>query len=64
MEQVLWLYAQAYDPLSPVICFDERPCFLIGDSVEPIPMEHGQVQKEHYAYEKMVRVLSWLQLSP
>jgi len=52
MEQILWLYALTYDPLYPVICFDERPCFLIGDVVEPVAMQSGQVRKEHYAYEK------------
>ena len=52
MEQILWLYALPYDPLYPVICFDERPCFLIGDRVEPLAMQSGQVRKEHYAYEK------------
>jgi DDE superfamily endonuclease len=52
MERLLWLYAQPYDPQHPVICFDERPCFLIGDAVMPLNMESGQVRKEHYAYEK------------
>ncbi|MEM9282768.1 MAG: IS630 family transposase [Verrucomicrobiota bacterium] len=52
MEQILWLYDQPYDPDYPVVCFDERPCFLIGDTVEPIPMKRGKVKKEHYAYEK------------
>jgi len=52
MERILWLYGLAYDPLYPVVCFDERPCFLIGDSVEPIAMASGTVRKEHYAYEK------------
>ena len=35
-----------------MICFDERPCFLIGDRVEPLPMEAGKAAKEHYGYEK------------
>jgi DDE superfamily endonuclease len=52
MEQVLWLYQQSYDPEYPVVCFDERPCFLIGDSIEPISMQTGKVKKEHYGYEK------------
>lgn len=52
MERILWLYALAYDPLYPVICFDERPCFLIGDKIEAQAMSTGQVRKEHYAYEK------------
>jgi hypothetical protein len=53
MERILWLYAQPYDPKRPVVCFDERPCFLIGDRIEPIAMQTGQVKKEHYAYEKL-----------
>jgi hypothetical protein len=52
LEQILWLYSLAYDPDYPVVCFDERPCFLIGDKVEPIAMTEGKVRKEHYAYEK------------
>ena len=50
MEHLLWLYAQPYDPRYPVICFDERPCFLIGDVVAPF--HDGHLTKEHYAYEK------------
>jgi len=52
MEQILGLYALTYDPLYPVVCFDERPCFLIGDKVEPLALQTGKVRKEHYAYEK------------
>jgi transposase len=52
MEQVLWVYGQPYDPQYPNVCFDERPCFLIGEAVAPLPMESGRVRKEHYAYEK------------
>jgi hypothetical protein len=52
MEHILWLYALPYHPLYPVVCFDERPCFLIGDVIEPLAMQRGRVCKEHYAYEK------------
>ena len=52
MEELLALYAEPYDPENPVICYDERPCFLIGDAVAPLPMTTGKVLKEHYAYEK------------
>jgi transposase len=52
MERLLWLYALPYDQDYPVVCFDERPCFLIGEEVDPLPMQSGQVRKEHYAYEK------------
>lgn len=53
MEQILGLYALPYDPAYPVVCFDERPCFLIGDLVAPLALQPGQVRKEHYAYEKL-----------
>jgi hypothetical protein len=53
MEQILNLYALPYDPLYPVICYDERPCFLIGDIIAPLALQSGRVCKEHYAYEKL-----------
>ena len=52
MEALLALYAEPYDPEKPVICYDERPCFLLGETVAALPMTTGQVAKEHYAYEK------------
>jgi len=52
MEHLLALYARPYDPRYPVVCFDERPCFLIGEVMQPLPAKPGQVAKEHYAYEK------------
>jgi hypothetical protein len=42
MEDVLDLYEQPYDPSRPVICFDERPCQLIGDSIVPLPIKPGR----------------------
>jgi hypothetical protein len=53
MERLLWLYALPYDPQYPVVCYDERPCFLIGDRVEPLALQSGHIRKEHYAYEKL-----------
>lgn len=53
MEQILCLYALPYDPLYPVVCYDERPCFLIGDVIEPLALQSGRLRKEHYAYEKL-----------
>jgi hypothetical protein len=52
MEDLLWLYAQPYDPLYPVVCFDEQPCFLIGDLLQPLAAASGRIRKEHYAYER------------
>lgn len=52
MELILRLYALPYDPDFPVVCFDERPCFLIGHTVEVLDMEAGKVAKENYSYTK------------
>jgi len=52
MEMILRLYLLPYNPCRPVICYDERPCFLIGDTVEGLKMKPGQVAKENYAYTK------------
>jgi hypothetical protein len=52
MERILWLYSLPYDRHYPVVCFDERPCFLIGEEIDPLPLQSGSVRKEHYAYEK------------
>lgn len=52
MERILTLYRLPYDPDYPVLCFDERPCFLIGDAVAPLPLQTGKPLREHYAYEK------------
>jgi len=49
----LELYARAYDARFPVLCYDERPCFLIGELIKGIEMKAEQVKKEHYAYEKL-----------
>lgn len=53
MERVLDVYARPYDAKRPVLNFDERPCFLIGDVICPVPVEPGKVAKEDYMYEKL-----------
>jgi hypothetical protein len=52
LEQILYLYALPVDEQYPVVCFDERPCFLIGDTVGGLAMKAGKVARFHYAYEK------------
>lgn len=52
MENVLYQYALPDDPLRPLICFDERPCFLIGDVGAILPMSPGKVKRYHDEYEK------------
>jgi len=50
MEDVLDIYEQPYNPKRPVLCFDERPCQLIGDAIIPILIKPGSPKKEHYEY--------------
>jgi len=52
MEVILRLYLLPYNPLKPIVCYDERPCFLIGDTIAGLEMKPGQVAKENYAYSK------------
>lgn len=52
MENILRLYRLPYDERYPVICFDERPCFLIGNVIEGLDLSADQVRKIHYEYEK------------
>jgi transposase len=52
MEMILRLYLLPYNSLKPVVCFDERPCFLIGNIVKGIEMKSDSPAKEHYAYSK------------
>jgi hypothetical protein len=52
MEEVLDLYEEPYDALRPVICFDERPCQLIGDVRDPLPMKPGCVERFDSEYER------------
>lgn len=52
MEQVLDVYEREYNPRRPVICFDERPCQLIGNVVVPLPQKPGQVQRQDHYYKR------------
>jgi hypothetical protein len=52
MEEVLDLYEQPYDPLLPMVRFDERPCQLIGAVKDPLPVKPGQVWKIDSHYER------------
>ncbi len=52
MESILYLYGLPYDPAFPLICFDERPCVLHGEVVEPLPMKPGQPLRQDYEYQR------------
>jgi len=52
MEQVLDIYERPYNPLKPVICFDERPCQLLGNIIQPIAMKPGHIERQDYHYKR------------
>lgn len=52
MEDVLDLYAEGSNRKRPVICFDETPTQLIGETRVPIPAQPGQVEKFDYEYRR------------
>lgn len=52
MEEVLDLYAQAYDPQRPQVCFDEKSLQLIAETRLPLPMEPGQPERFDTEYRR------------
>ena len=52
MEEVLDLYEEPYDPKKPVVCFDERPCQMLSEVREPLPMAPGKVRRFDSEYER------------
>lgn len=64
MEKVLDIYEHPYDPKRPVVCFDERPCQLLGDVMVPMPMKPGNPQRQDYHYERNGTCAVLLALEP
>ena len=50
MEKVLDVYRRPLDPLYPVVCMDESPKQLIGETRRSIPAEPGQPTRHDYEY--------------
>lgn len=53
MERVLDVYKRPLDAKRPVVCMDETPRQLIGQSREVIPAAPGQVEREDYEYTRL-----------
>lgn len=53
MELVLDVYKRPFDPKKPVICMDESPKQLIGETKKPIPASPGQLAKYDYEYRRL-----------
>lgn len=52
MEDVIDVYTRPYDPLNPVVCFDESSKQLVKETVEPLPIEPGKPLRYDYQYER------------
>ncbi len=52
MEDVLHLYNLPFDPMRPVVCFDELPVQLTGEVVAPLPMQAGRATRVDHEYER------------
>lgn len=46
------LYAEPYDPKRPVVCFDEKPYQLVGETRQPLPRQPGRPQRFDYEYQR------------
>jgi len=52
MEDVLDIYAKAYDPACPVLCMDEQPVQLLKETHTPIPATAQHARRVDYEYER------------
>jgi hypothetical protein len=52
MEDVLEIYAKAYDPNRPVLCMDEQPFQLLKETRVPIPATKRSAKRVDYEYER------------
>ena len=52
MEDVIAVYHREYDPKRPVVCIDEQPVQLIGETRTPIPAAPGRPRRYDYEYRR------------
>ena len=53
METILNLYSLPYNEFYPLVCMDECPFQLLGDSRQPIPARPGQVEIRDFEYVRL-----------
>lgn len=64
MEDVLDLYAEPYNPSLPVLCFDERPYQLIGETRAPLALEPGKPLRYDFEYKRQGTCHLFMLLQP
>lgn len=50
MEDILDIYEMPYNPQVPVVCMDEKPYQLLGETREPLHVRCGDTKKIDYEY--------------
>ena len=64
MEDVLQVYARAYNPKRPVVCMDETNKQLIGEVCEALPPQAGHVRKIEHEYVRNGVAQIFLEVEP
>lgn len=64
MEDVLEVYRRPHDPQRPVVCLDEQPTQLIGETRTPLPAQPGQTPRYDYEYERIGTANNFMIVEP
>lgn len=64
MEDVLEVYRRPYDRQRPVVCLDEQPTQLIGETRTPLPAQPGQPARYDYEYERIGTANNFMIVEP
>lgn len=52
MEDVLDVYKRPFDPIHPLVCFDESPEQLVSETRKALPMQPGKPERYDYEYHR------------
>jgi len=64
MEDVLDIYEKPYDSRIPVVCMDEQPLQLIGETRIAFPIEPDQPQRYDYEYRRNGTAVNFMFTEP
>jgi hypothetical protein len=64
MEDVLEVYQRPHNPQMPVVCMDEQPTQLVGETRTILPAEPGRPERVDYEYERNGTAVNFLFTEP
>ena len=64
MEDVLDIYERPYESRFPVVCMDEQPVQLIGETRISLPVAPGQMQRYDYEYRRNGTAVNFMFTEP